>query len=141
MALVHFKLRDPKKFICQESSSVFVIDWCDDFDIINKYYQEHFGIYDLEKDDPGDFEVISTVAYMIDGEVLSLAVIYNINGKELEIGAVSTAPAHRNLGYSSSCVSLAVKVILEKGMTASITTNAENAAMQRVAEKLGFERT
>ncbi len=115
-----------------------VIDWEDDFDIINTYYQNHFGIYDLQKNDPDDFEVVNTVAYMQNNEIVSLAVIYNINGTELEIGAVSTAPQYRKNGYSTAVVSKAAECILTQHQTASITTKENNIAMQRVAQKVGF---
>jgi len=98
----------------------------------------HTALYHWKKDDPDDFEMVDVVAYIRNDEILSFAVIYNINPMELEIGAVSTAPAQRGKGYCTACTSYAAKKILEQGMIASITTMSDNIAMRKVAEKLNF---
>lgn len=140
MSKEYYKLSKMEKLNVLKSSNVYFIDWEKDFVIINKYYQENFEIYDLKKNDPDDFEVVNTVAYIHNNEILSLAVIYNINETELEIGAVSTPLRHRKNGYSTAVVSKAAEYILSQNKTASITTNEDNIAMQRVAKKVGFEK-
>lgn len=140
MSKEYYKLSKMEKLNVLKSSNVYFIDWEKDFVIINKYYQENFEIYDLKKNDPDDFDVVNTVAYIHNNEILSLAVIYNINETELEIGAVSTPLRHRKNGYSTAVVSKAAEYILSQNKTASITTNEDNIAMQRVAKKVGFEK-
>ena len=135
---VYYKLTNMKDLNMVNDENVYSIDWDNNFELINKYYKDKFGIDDLQKDDPDDFEMVDVVAYIRNDEILSFAVIYNINPMELEIGAVSTAPAQRGKGYCTACTSYAAKKILEQGMIASITTMSDNIAMRKVAEKLNF---
>lgn len=135
---VYYKLSNIKNLKIIKDENVHSIDWNNNFELINKYYKERFGIEDLQKDDPDDFEMIDVVAYIQNDEILSLAIIYNIKPMELEIGAVSTAPEYRGKGYCTACVSYAAKKILERGMIASITTMSDNIAMRKVAENLQF---
>jgi RimJ/RimL family protein N-acetyltransferase len=140
MSKEYYKLSKKEKLDVHTNSNVYFIDWKKDFGIINTYFQDNFGIYDLKKNDPDDFAVVKTVAYIHNNQILSLAVIYNIKETELEIGAVSTAPRHRKNGYSTAVVSKAAEYILSQNKTVSITTNEDNTAMQRVAKKVGFEK-
>jgi len=135
---VYYKLTNMKDLNMVNDENIYSIDWYNNFELINKYYKDKFGIDDLQKDDPGDLEMVDVVAYIRNDEILSFAIIYNINHIELEIGAVSTAPEHRGKGYCTACISYAAKKILEQGMIASITTMSDNIAMRKVAEKLNF---
>ena len=135
---VYYKLADIKNLKMVNDENVHSIDWNNNFELINKYFKDRFGIDDLQKDDPDDFEMVDVIAYIRNDEILSFAIIYNINPMELEIGAVSTAPEYRGKGYCTACTSYAAKKILERGMIASITTMSDNIAMRKVAENLQF---
>ena len=135
---LYYKLSDINTLNMITDDNVQSIDWDSDFELINKYYKEKFGIEDLKKDDPDDFEMVDTVAYIQNNEIVSMAIIYNIIPLELEIGAVSTAPEYREKGFCKACTSYAAKKILEQGKIASITTMSDNFAMRKVAENLQF---
>ena len=71
---VYYKLANMKDLNMVNDENVYSIDWDNNFELINKYYKDKFGIDDLQKDDPDDFEMVDVVAYIRNDEILSFAV-------------------------------------------------------------------
>lgn len=57
-----------------------------------------------------------------------------------EVADVRVAKPYRNQGYASMLCRFAMSYILSEGKTATIRTEEDNYAMQRVIEKLGFTK-
>lgn len=134
----HYKLEEHSQLKDFSKDNLYILDWKNDFDLINQYYKEGFGIYDLPKDDPDYSSILKVVAYIIKGKIVSFAAIMKLTEDELEIGAVSTMETERNKGYSKATISLAGELILNEGEVASLTTGEDNYAMQKVAESIGM---
>ena len=135
---IKFKISDISELHRFADSNVKILDWQKDFNLINQFYKDGFFIYDLLKNDPDEFESLGTVAYVKDGQIISLADIMKIKENELQIGAVATLPAERNKGYCKAVVSAAAERILLLGYAAKLTTNNNNIAMQKVAKAIGM---
>jgi predicted GNAT family acetyltransferase len=73
--------------------------------------------------------------------MLSRAAVWMRSDDAWELAAVWTDPAHRNQRYARSVCSFVTAHILASGREATCHTNANNAAMLRVAESLGYRRT
>lgn len=135
---IKFKISDISELHRFADSNVKILDWQKDFNLINQFYKDGFLIYDLLKNDPDEFESLGTVAYVKDGQIISLADIMKIKENELQIGAIATLPAERNKGYCKAVVSAAAERILLLGYAAKLTTNNNNIAMQKVAKAIGM---
>lgn len=135
---IKFKISDISELHRFADSNVKILYWQKDFNLINQFYKDGFFIYDLLKNDPDEFESLGTVAYVKDGQIISLADIMKIKENELQIGAVATLPAERNKGYCKAVVSAAAERILLLGYAAKLTTNNNNIAMQKVAKAIGM---
>jgi predicted GNAT family acetyltransferase len=75
------------------------------------------------------------------GLMLSKAAVWMRSDDAWELAAVWTDPAHRGRGYARSVCSFVTTHILARGREATCHTRANNAAMLRVAESLGYHRT
>lgn len=74
------------------------------------------------------------------GAVRSVAAAWNYSAANAELAAVSTHPAFRCRGYAKSVCAFVTAHILHSGQTATVSTAADNIAMQRTAESLGYQR-
>jgi RimJ/RimL family protein N-acetyltransferase len=79
-------------------------------------------------------------AVIEDGRILSIAAVWRYSDEAWEAAAVSTRPDARRRGCAASVVSFATAHILDSGRRATCTTAADNLAMQRTAEAVGFRR-
>ena len=134
----YYKARELEKINIYSHEGIRFLDWEEDFELINQYYIDAFGITDMQRHNDGD--AVKVVALVINNKIVSQSVILTIRENELEIGAVSTIDSERNKGYSRAVVSAAAKYIIEQGTIASLTTGSNNFPMQRVAELVGMER-
>ena len=75
-----------------------------------------------------------------DGQVQAIAAVWRYSETAWEVAAVSTLPSARGRGYAAAVVSFATASILDAGRRATCTTAADNRAMQRTAERIGFQR-
>lgn len=141
----YYKIKELEKIKVYPHEGIKFLDWEEDFNIINQYYIDAFGItdmqkkHDLEDDDEKD-ECKKVVALVINNKIVSQALILKIREAELEIGAVSTMECEKNKGYSRVVVSAAAEYIIKQGEIASLTTSCTNYPMQRVAEIVGMDR-
>jgi RimJ/RimL family protein N-acetyltransferase len=79
-------------------------------------------------------------AVVEDGRIVSIGAIWRYSDHAWELVAVSTRPKFRRQGYGQSVASVVTAAILSEGRRATCLTAADNVAMQRTAESLGFYR-
>jgi len=72
--------------------------------------------------------------------LLSIAAVWRYSETAWEVAAVRTQPDARRQGYAKAAVSFVTAHILDSGRRATCTTGADNVAMQRTAESVGFVR-
>jgi len=72
--------------------------------------------------------------------LLSIAAVWRYSESAWEVAAVRTQPDARHCGYARAVVSFITAHILDSGRRATCTTGADNVAMQRTAESVGFFR-
>jgi RimJ/RimL family protein N-acetyltransferase len=72
--------------------------------------------------------------------LLAIAAVWRYSEMAWEVAAVRTQPDARRRGYSKAVVSFVTAHILDKDRRATCTTGADNTAMQRTAESVGFCR-
>lgn len=140
MSNVIYKIQKLHELIVHENKNICFLDWDDDFNMINQYYIEGFQIMDLLKDDPGDFEVDSVCAYVMNGKIYSMTILYKMKKGEIELGAVSTHPEYLKKGYCKAMLANAAEYIIKKGYIAALTTADRNIAMQKAAESIGMKK-
>ena len=74
---------------------------------------------------------------IIDNRLASIAYATHITEKFADVG-VFTSPDHRNKGYSTSVAALLIKELQAKNLTPVWSTDENNPASLKVAQKLGF---
>ncbi len=79
-------------------------------------------------------------AAIFEGQVISLAAEWRYSQTAWEVAGVRTIPEARRNGYGKSVVSFVTAHILASGRKATCLTMADNLAMQRTAESVGFYR-
>jgi len=77
------------------------------------------------------------VGAFVDGRLASVAAVFYAGERYEELGVV-TDPDHLGRGLSPRCCAPLIARILARGRTPCWSTTPDNAASQRVAEKLGF---
>ena len=70
--------------------------------------------------------------------LLAIAAVWRYSGTAWEAAAVRTQPDARRQGYAQAVVSFDTAYILTCGQRATCTTGANNLAMQKTAESVGF---
>jgi len=73
----------------------------------------------------------------LDGRLAAVACVF-FQGDEYEDFGVATEPAYRGLGLSTACTAALCADTFRRGRKPSWNTSLDNAASQRVAEKMGF---
>lgn len=77
-------------------------------------------------------------AVVEDQRIISIAAVWRYSDHAWELAAVSTAPEFRRCGYGQSVASFVTAAILSQGCRATCLTAADNVAMQRTAQSVGF---
>ena len=80
-------------------------------------------------------------ALILEGRIVAEAAAWSRSDEAWEVAAVYTDPDLRRKGHARAVVSFATAHILSTGRVATCTTNADNTAMIRTAESVGFSRT
>jgi RimJ/RimL family protein N-acetyltransferase len=73
--------------------------------------------------------------------IASIAAEYRYAADTWMVAAVRTGPAYRRRGYAKATVSFVTERILSAERRVTCYTNADNTAMIRTAQSLGFELT
>jgi GNAT superfamily N-acetyltransferase len=74
---------------------------------------------------------------IVDGHVVSVAVLSANNGRYGDIG-IHTLEPYRRRGYSTAAASLVAREVQSRGITPIWSTGSDNVASQRVAAHVGF---
>lgn len=83
----------------------------------------------------------SYAAVVEEGKIIATAAVWRYSEEAWELAAVSTLdPASRRKGYAKSVCSFVTKYILETHHVATVSAGADNIAMQRTAESIGYRR-
>jgi len=77
-------------------------------------------------------------AFNYDGKMVCRACVEKYSLNAWEIGDVRTVRQYRGNGYAHQVCSFVLKYILQQGRTATIRTEQDNWAMQKVITDLGF---
>lgn len=89
----------------------------------------------------GNVETMANSGYawgaFVNGRLASIATSFFVGATYEDIGVVTEAE-YRGQGLSTACVQALCNDIRQRGRTPSWTTSLDNAASQRVAEKVGF---
>ena len=75
---------------------------------------------------------------VVSGRILSVAALWRYSDNTWELAGVSTRPEFRRQGLGQSVASFVTAAILSEGRRATCLTAADNVAMQRTAESIGF---
>ncbi len=121
------------------SDEVIGLDWEQDLPAIRAFYR-HWTKDEINPPGEDKQEIGDPVALVRDGEILSFALPFSFRPGETEIGAVATIPRCQNQGLCRRVISALARQILSKGLAATLTTGAENSAMQAAAESIGMKR-
>jgi len=78
---------------------------------------------------------------IVDGCLAAMAAVWRYCPTAWEVAAVATLPQYRARGYGKAVVSFATAAILEAGRVATCTMRADNGAMIRTAEAVGFQQS
>jgi len=73
-------------------------------------------------------------------QLQAMAAVWRYSEAAWEVASVYTRPEARGRGYAQAVVSFVTAAILNAGRRATCSAAADNLAMQRVAEKVGFKR-
>jgi RimJ/RimL family protein N-acetyltransferase len=74
------------------------------------------------------------------GQAVARAGVWRCSERAWEAVAVRTVPAFRRRGHGQAVVSYVTRSILQAGRLAMCTTAADNEAMLRTAESVGYRR-
>jgi predicted GNAT family acetyltransferase len=69
-----------------------------------------------------------------------MAAVWRYSEVAWEVASVYTRPEVRGRGYAKAVVAFVTTAILGAGKRATCSTASDNRAMQRVAERVGFQR-
>ncbi len=73
--------------------------------------------------------------------LIACAAVWRYSETAWEVAAVSTRPEYRRRGYGQAVVAFVTGYILQQGRVATCHMAADNVAMQRTAERVGFVET
>lgn len=99
--------------------------------------------------DPGIFRLVwkgaregglRYCAVVKEGQVIAQAAVRCCSNDTWELAEVLTAHEHYREGYALATCSFITTRILRAGRTAICVTTADNIAMQRTAERIGYQR-
>lgn len=78
--------------------------------------------------------------FFVEGKMAGRACVEKYSQSAWEVADVRVAKPYRNQGYASELCRFVLWYILSQKKIATIRTEEDNSAMQRVIEKLGFVR-
>ncbi len=134
---VYYRIESLKDLKRDLSCSVSDLDWHADLAAIRKFYAR-FN-HPVNPDEFGEY-VGNPLAIIHDGDIVCFAIPLSFRKGETEIGGVATVPDQRNKGYCKALISEMAFRILDKGNTASLTTEKNNLPMRKAAEAIGMKR-
>ena len=126
----------PTSFQPLQRHSVRWLEWEQDYPLVQEFWPEQT---------PGGWqearaEGFQYCAVIEQGKIQAMAAVWRYSETAWEVASVSTRPEARGRGYSPAVVSFVTAAILGAGKRATCSAGSDNLAMQRVAERVGFQR-
>jgi ribosomal protein S18 acetylase RimI-like enzyme len=113
------------------------LDWDRDFEVAKDMWPEDCP---LERETWEEARALGYryCALTVGEQAVAIAAVWRYSEHAWEAAAVRTLPAFRRQGHGKAVVSYVTAHILEAGRLATCTTSAENEAMLRTAESVGY---
>lgn len=135
-------------FICTKDffngnvdNAVSKFDAYANYDLLNKFFGMHDKSLMCPKEeyfDGFDYSTWDDYVIMEDGKIVARAGIWKYSDEAWEVAGVSTLPQYRQQGYGEKVVRHCIAVILSNEKIATCTTQENNTAMIKTAQKAGF---
>lgn len=103
------------------------------------HYMHEFWNMSLQDWNEAKEEGYTYCAFIEDEKIVSLAAVWKYSKEKWEVAAVNTRKNYENLGLAKKVVSFVTNYILSNNKIPTLTTDKDNIAMQKVAEKVGFK--
>jgi predicted GNAT family acetyltransferase len=121
-----------------------LVRWLDveqDYALVRTFMRV-FSSDDLSRDEWRSYQDMGyTYAAVIeDDAIVSWGAVWTYSDEAWEVATPTTRPDARGKGYATSVVSFMTQHILDSGRLATCSTRVDNIAMQRTAERVGFQR-
>ncbi len=112
------------------------LEWEQDYPLVQEFWPEQTpeGWQEARK------EGFQYCAVIEQNQLQAMAAVWRYSEAAWEVASVYTRPEARGRGYAQAVVSFVTAAILNAGRRATCSAAADNPAMQRVAEKVGFKR-
>jgi RimJ/RimL family protein N-acetyltransferase len=112
------------------------LEWEQDYPLVQDFWPEQTPAGWQEARGEG-FQYCGIIEY---GQLHAIAAVWRYSEDAWEVASVYTRPEARGRGYAQAVVSLVTAAILSAGKRATCSAASDNPAMQRVAERVGFQR-
>jgi RimJ/RimL family protein N-acetyltransferase len=112
------------------------LEWEQDYPFVQEFWPEQTPEGWQEARGEG-FEYCGIIEH---GQLHALAAVWRYSEDAWEVASVYTRPEARGRGYAQAVVSFVTAAILSAGKRATCSAASDNPAMQRVAERVGFQR-
>ncbi len=118
-----------------DSFSVRWLDWAEDYGLARDFW-----FIPISREDWLGFrdEGYEYAAALDGGGIVSLAAVWRYSEPAWEAAGVATRPDARQRGHGRAVVSFVTAAILAAGRRATCLTAADNLAMQRTAQSVGY---
>ena len=126
----------PTSFQPVQRHPVRWLDWEQDYSLVQEFWPEQTP----EGWQEAWAEGFQYCAVIEQGRIQAMAAIWRYSEAAWEVASVYTRPEARGRGYAQAVVSVVTTAILNAGKRATCSAAADSPAMQRVAEKVGFQR-
>lgn len=77
-------------------------------------------------------------AIIVENRIASVAAVWKYSEEKWEVAAVNTRAEFLNRGFAKRVVSFATEYVIANNKTPTISTDANNMAMRKVAESIGY---
>jgi RimJ/RimL family protein N-acetyltransferase len=112
------------------------LEWEPDYPLVQMFWPEQTPEGWREAQQEG-FQYCALIEH---GQIQAMAAIWRYSEAAWEVASVYTRPEVRGRGYAKAVVAFVTAAILGAGKQATCSTASDNRAMQRVAERVGFQR-
>ena len=112
------------------------LEWEQDYPLIQAFWPEQTPEGWQEARAEG-FENCAVIEH---NQLQAMAAAWRYSEVAWEVVSVYTRPESRGRGYAQAVVSFVTTAILRAGKRATCSAGSDNPAMQRVAERVGFQR-
>src|SRR4051812_17699920 len=112
------------------------LEWEQDYPFVQEFWPEQTPAGWQEARGEG-FQYCGIIEH---SQLQAIAAVWRYSETAWEVASVYTRPEARGRGYAQAIVSFVTAEILKGGKRATCSAGFDNQAMQRVAERVGFQR-